>query len=559
MTDRSPGRGESADTSTGAPVDPTLGDPTGGDPTLGDVHGAAVNILGPTEHALPARVLRVVIATLVVGIVPVFLTGALSGPIGEDLQVGAATIGLAVSAFFLASAVVSVLGGRIVDRVGAGRGLKVGMAMTVVGTASTGLLASEGWHLAVTLAITGSALSFVDPGIARAVTRAVGSRRQGTAFGIKESAVPVASMVAGLTLPLLGAVVGWQVPFLIVSLLAVVTLVLIPSDVEVTGGRAERATSPRTVSPRTVSPRTEPPSGEQPDLPDPHGSGQARGETPVVRLDKGARVELILLSIGGGIAGGLGAAAATFLVPSAVLIGLTASLAGPLLSLASVVSIFARLGAGRFADRRQDAVLTLLLWMVAAGAIGLAALAIASAAVPGGALPSTGVTGDGAPWTIALLVVGAILMIGPGWGWTGLAFLTATQLLPSRPAQASGAILAGLATGGAVAPYLAGAAVEAVGFALTWAISAVLMVVSVVMLREVRRRARQRLAVLAVALHSRDRATEPREARTPSQASPSAQHAPDDADPTPDPDRGGRSAPSTGDRDTQPGPKQPSR
>jgi MFS family permease len=267
------------------------------------------------------------------------------------------------------------------------------------------------------------------------------------------------------------------VPFLVVSVLALVTLVLIPADIEVTGGRAVPAV--------------------------------AGAETPAARLDGGIRVELVLLAIGGGIASGLGAAAATFLVPSAVLIGLSASMAGPLLSLASVVSIGARLGSGRFADRRADAVLTLLLWMVAAGAIGLAALAIASATVPGGAVPDTGVTGDGAPWVIALLVLGAVLMVGPGWGWTGLAFLTATQLLPSRPAQASGAILAGLATGGAVAPYLVGAAVEAVGFALTWAITAVLMVLSVVLLRDLRRRTRLRVAVGPVTLHSHDRATDP--------------------------------------------------
>ncbi len=508
MTQDDPRRGESADT-----------------------REAPENLGGPAEHALPARVLRVVLATLIVGIVPVFLTGALSGRIGDDLGVGPATIGLAVSAFFLASAVVSVLGGRIVDHLGAGRGLKVGMAVTVVGTGSIGLLVSEGWHLAVGLAISGAALAFVDPGIARAVTQAVGASRQGTAFGIKESSVPAASMVAGLTLPLLGTVIAWQVPFLIVSVLAIVTLVLIPVDVEVTGGRAGSASSgasqgdaprgdppgspspsaeqrgvkaPLAETPRTEAPPAEPPEAEAPPA-----------EKPATRLDRGSRIELILLAVGGGIAGGLGAAAATFIVPSAVLVGLSASLAGPLLSLASIVSIVVRLGAGRFADRRRDSVLTLLLWMVAAGAIGLAALAMASATVPGGAVPDTGVIGDGAPWTIALLVLGAVLMIGPGWGWTGLAFLTATQLLPSRPAQASGAILAGLATGGAVAPYLAGSAVEAIGFAATWGIAAVLMALSVVMIRSLRRRARLRLAVLANTLHSHDRGSGPSQQPTP--------------------------------------------
>ena len=106
---------------------------------------------------------------------------------------------------------------------------------------------------------------------------------------------------------------------------------------------------------------------------------------------------------------------------------------------------------------------------------------------------ATAAGGTGAV-TIALLVVGAVLMLGPGWGWTGLVFLTATRLVPGKPAQASGAILTGLGAGGALFPIGAGWLAEAAGFGWTWTVVAVAMLLSAALMAVARLQAARRLA-----------------------------------------------------------------
>jgi len=202
----------------------------------------------------------------------------------------------------------------------------------------------------------------------------------------------------------------------------------------------------------------------------------------------------VLLAVGSGLAGGAGAAVATFIVPTGIVIGMGATAAGLVLSGASLGSIGVRLGAGWLVDRRPQVIMNLLVALLAAGFVGGVVLAVAAhlGAAPvevdavAGAVAVTGEAAPAAPGVVALLVIGAVLVLGPGWGWTGLVFLTATRLTPERPAQASGAILAGLGGGGALFPLGAGWLVESIGFGWTWTIVALAMGLSVVLMAIVR-------------------------------------------------------------------------
>jgi MFS family permease len=538
--------------------------------------------------------MRVVVVSLATGLLPTFLVGALSVPISDDLDVGAATIGAAVSAFFLAAALTSMPAGRQVDRRGAAFGYRVGLTGVGLAAGAVGLLVSAGWHLVVAFAFAGVSLAFVDPSIARTITGSVGWRRQGIAFGIKESAVPSASMLAGITLPLLGATLGWQLPFLTVAVLAVVIAVLVPSNIEVANphrgsSRATRATSEamrdrssvttdtgdsiRDASPvRTIgkagprrgkrasgatagggttdadtersgtpAPRAEPQAADDAEAAaDVEAAAAVRAEEVRTheltderttehtherttehtherttehtherttepthertreptheRTDGRTSGGLVLLAVASGLGGGAGAAVATFIVPTAIVIGVGATAAGLVLSAASLGSIGVRLGAGWFVDRRPQAVFDLLVALLGAGLVGGIALAAAAhlGAAPvevdalAGAVVVAGETASATPVVVTLLVIGAVLLLGPGWGWTGLVFLTATRLTPERPAQASGTILAGLGGGGALFPLGAGWLAESVGFGWTWTAIALAMSLSVTLMLIVR-------------------------------------------------------------------------
>jgi len=172
------------------------------------------------SERLPLGPMAVVVTALVTGLLASFLVGAFAVEITTDLGTGPALIGRAVSAFFLTAAVSSLLGGRVVDRVGARTGYRIGMATVAVSGLTAGLLVRSGWHLVVALAIGGAAVAFIDPSIARTITGAVAPSRQGLAFGVKETAVAVASMTAGFALPLLAGRATWQVPFVAIAVVA---------------------------------------------------------------------------------------------------------------------------------------------------------------------------------------------------------------------------------------------------------------------------------------------------------------------------------------------------
>lgn len=69
----------------------------------------------------------------------------------------------------------------------------------------------------------------VDTGAARAFSDRVPVGRQGLAFGIKEASIPGASMLAGLSLPVIAAALGWRASFVAAAAVAAVVLVALPS------------------------------------------------------------------------------------------------------------------------------------------------------------------------------------------------------------------------------------------------------------------------------------------------------------------------------------------
>jgi MFS family permease len=161
---------------------------------------------------------------------------------------------------------------------------------------------------------------------------------------------------------------------------------------------------------------------------------------------------------------------AIYLVTAGVDAGMASGSAALLLSLGSIVSIGVRLAAGWQADRFPGGPLPLLTGMLIAGTLGVVSLAVAASL--GGTSTEVGGTSG---VVVLLLAIGSVLALGAGWGWSALVFLVAVRFVPGRPAQASGAMLAGLGGGGGVFPLVAGVLIERFGFVVTWSAVAVSM------------------------------------------------------------------------------------
>lgn len=417
-----------------------------------------------TAGRLPVRAIVTVGTGLVLAALPVFLVGGLAVQIRRDLQFGGAALGAAVSGAFLFGAVTAPLVGRLVDRLGARIAILLGAACSVASASALALLA-DGWSsIALSLAVAGVGFSFMDPGLAVLVTRTVPRHRQGLAFGIKEAAVPGATLVAGLAIPAIVVTFGWRWAFALVALPAGALLVLLGGP----SSRRDRRLDRQPRSTGMVGDRESVAAGRAPDggRPVPASTaGSARGSprTP----PSPPRALLVAIAVSAALGSAAGSGISVFLTESATAIGLGESAAGLLLAGGSVAGIVARVGAGLRADRRPASHLGLMAAMLA---IGAATMLV------------------GAAGTVPTLVVGTVGAFAGGWGWSGLLFLSLVRLSPAAPAAATGIGLSGLAVGNAVGPLGFGVIAQEVSYAMAWVTAAALAAVAAVILVTVDRR-----------------------------------------------------------------------
>jgi MFS family permease len=350
-------------------------------------------------------------AGVVVFVLPLYLTGALAVQMSEDLAFGAAILGVAVGIFRGSAAVTSTWLGRAADRWGASRAFRVSAVVAAVSSAGLALAARGPVSLCAWLVLGGSAHALGQPAANRLLMRNVPRGRRGLAFGLKQSALPTASALAGLSVPTIAVLLGWRWAFLLGAIGAVVIFV-------VTGRPPER----------TAMPQTEAPS---------------RSHLP--------RRTLWTLAV----ALGLGMAAASsvpaFFVDASVTGGLSPDRAGTVLGVASAAAVAVRLGAGWLMDRLTRGHLFVCAGMLATGSVGLVALATGRA---------------------ELAVLGCVVALAAGWGFNGVFWFALVEADPTAPGAVTGAVAPGGLVGGTLGPVLFGIIAEQVGYGVAWSITA---------------------------------------------------------------------------------------
>jgi predicted MFS family arabinose efflux permease len=373
--------------------------------------------------AAPTRAVAAIgasVACTVAAVLPSFLLGGLASLVRADLDFDEAALGLAVSCFYGASALTAIPGGRAAEKLGARRSLALGLCVAVAALGGIAALATSWGWLAAGMALGGVSNGVVQPAAALALARGVRPGRLGIAFGVKQSAVPVATVLAGLAVPAIGLTIGWRWAFGLGAVGAIALLAVLPPD--------ER-------TPDEPTPEKEGGS---------HAVGVGR-HARVTRAQLPGLAVMALASCGGAIASNsMGA----FYVESAVAGGEDLALAGLLLSLGSACGIAVRLLGGWLCDRRMATPLRLAGLMVLSGTVGYLLFAYV------GGTPA--------------LVVATLIAYAGGWGWPGLLQLAAVQDHLGAPAAASGIVHAGALTGGLVGPIAFGWVVSTVGYGPAW-------------------------------------------------------------------------------------------
>jgi predicted MFS family arabinose efflux permease len=318
------------------------------------------------EIAAP-RVVRTAagaVSTTIACVIPVFLVGGLAVQIGAALGFSPAGLGVAVSVYFGVSALASVPAGRLVDRYGSAPTARVAIVLAAACLLAVAVAARSYPVLLVLLAAGAAANALGQLASNVALAEQVPAGRQGLSFGVKQSAIPLATLLAGAAVPTVALTLGWRWAFVAAAALAAAALPLVPPD-----GSASRARAPRD---RTSAP-------------------------------------LIVVGLAATLAAGAANALGTFLVDSAVGRGLAPGLAGLTLTLGGLVCVAGRLVAGWRADRRSGGHVTVLAGMLLVGAAGEALLA-----VPGAVALVAGVLlGFGLGWAWPGLMNFAVVQLNP--------------------------------------------------------------------------------------------------------------------------------------------------
>jgi MFS family permease len=350
-----------------------------------------------------------------IGMLPVFMIAALAGEIRGDLAISEATIGVLVAAFFAVSATTSMAGGRYIQRSGwplgiLAVGLIVAICSALIALVPLGIAA-----VAVMLMIAGIGNGLSHPSANLGLVRSISPSRRGIAFGVKQAAVPAATLLAGAALPFIAVEFGWRAPF---ALLAAFSLAV--------GGLAWLLR--RRVDAGKV---------------DKLGAAAATRERPGI----------ILLSIGAGLGSAAANSMGAFLVVYALHLGAGPGAAGGLLMVGSLANIAVRLMAGWQADRRSGGHLRIAAIMMFVGTGGVAVLAFSSD-------PS-------------VLVVATLVAFGVGWGWNGLLHHGAMEIYADSAASATSVIQGFLFWGAVIGPLTFGLTAEHVSFTASWIVVAV--------------------------------------------------------------------------------------
>ncbi|MFF6773432.1 MFS transporter [Streptomyces sp. NPDC012637] len=138
-----------------------------------------------------------------------FLIGALGPRLVERLGVSETLLGLTTTVGFGTAAVLSPVGGRVVDRTGPRRALVVLLAVSALALGLIGAAPGPGLLLAA-VALGGLPQALANPATNKAILAAVPAPRRGTVTGTKQSGVQLGAFAAGLPLAAAAGLVGWR-------------------------------------------------------------------------------------------------------------------------------------------------------------------------------------------------------------------------------------------------------------------------------------------------------------------------------------------------------------
>ena len=370
------------------------------------------------------RPASVAMAVDAVGVLPVFLTGALAIQLREDIGLAVDSLGLVYACYFAAAALLSARLARISERRGPELPLRIGCAIYVVALLGIASGAYSPLVLSGFVALAGVGTALTRTATSVLIARNVVPERQGVAFGLKHCSIPIATLLAGLSVPAIGLTIGWRWAFVVAAVATVTVMLTIPAA-----------------------------SGQWQPSPD-RGHGDM------------SRRLLVIAAISFGLGSSAAAALGAYTVSTIVDAGIDEGLAGLLVAAGSIVGLCSRLLVGRWSDRRAGSQLDLVSWMLALGGVGFLMLSTVT------------------DWVMLLAVP---VSFATGWAWLGSYNLAMVRLNPVAPGAAVGITQTGAFVGAIIGPAGLGFIAERLSFTAVWVTAATTSFLAAVLIFVLRR------------------------------------------------------------------------
>lgn len=138
--------------------------------------------------------------------------------VADSLGIATSYVGIYVAFVYLAAMISSVLGGSFVKRWGALRLSQISLICTTLGLVLCAV--PHPAAIAVGAMFIGCGYGPVTPASSHLLIKTTPPERLSLVFSIKQTGVPVGGMLAGLIVPSLEVLMGWQAAFAVVALMA---------------------------------------------------------------------------------------------------------------------------------------------------------------------------------------------------------------------------------------------------------------------------------------------------------------------------------------------------
>lgn len=375
---------------------------------------------------------------------PLLLAGTLAVQLRNDIGIEAKHIGVASALFFLCSSVFSVAAGTFTERVGWQWAIRVSSATSAAAFLLVAAFADSLWSFLPLFVIGSVNHAISGPAGNVAISTEMPVQRLGLLFGMKQSANPVANIVAGASVPLIGLTLGWRWAFVMGAVFPLLAIAATFGSARPDQRPAVRRRTKRRAAPTDLS---------RPDA------------------DRRLRpLPIVSLALAGGFATSVAGSLGAYVVLSAVEAGISESTAGVYVMLAAATGLSARVVAGWWADRVGSSGIRPVAALLAVGVFGHLALASGEAAL---VLPAT------------------LIAYGAGWGWPGLLMYSIAHHYQGATGRVTGRIQVGMMLGGVVGPLLFAVLQSQWGYRAGWfsvasasALGAALSILTAVLLRD---------------------------------------------------------------------------